>query len=138
MIPPTDSLASFATVSIEEPSLGRKCWVHFGQVPNSCIYRDLKPGQKYRFMYRLVRKVGGPDIISENRYKWHTMPTVCKLSVPTSDIFNTLCNGNQLAQRCILVDPEFINRQTNAMIFQLVSFTCAAKIYVATCAHYGG
>ncbi len=79
VIPPTNSAAQFYSVSIEEPSLGRECWVYFGQSHNSCTYKDLKLGQKYKFMYRLAKTIGYHDIVSENRYKVYTMPAVGKL-----------------------------------------------------------
>ncbi len=78
VIPPENSAAQFYIVSIEKPSLGRECWVYFGQSPDSCTYKDLKPGQKYKFMYRLANTVAYRDIVSENRYKDYTMPAVCK------------------------------------------------------------
>ncbi len=70
-------------VSIEEPSLGGECWVYFGQSPHACTYKDLKPGQKYKFMYRLEHW----NVVSENRFKVYTMPAVCKLRCPTLGTF---------------------------------------------------
>ncbi len=87
VIPPPKSTALMYKVSIEEPPLDMECWVYIGQLTNSCTYKDLKPGQRYKFRYHLAETFLNRDIVSENRYKVYTLPAVCKLYCPTSDTY---------------------------------------------------
>ncbi len=76
--PPRSSAAEYFEVFIEDPRIGPTCRAYFRKSPNSCTFKDLKPGQSYRFSYLLGVRRGFQDIISESRHKSLTMPSVCK------------------------------------------------------------
>ncbi len=73
VIPPDNSAADYAVVHFRNPEHSGYCSVY--NPPYSCIYRELKPGQEYDFVYSLGAMPGaGFDIISKDRYKSFVMP----------------------------------------------------------------
>ncbi len=72
VIPPSNSGATYYIVHFGDYT--GYCSVWFSQ-PGSCFYKDLKPGQVYRFTYSLGADPGGLDISSETRIKPFTMPS---------------------------------------------------------------
>ncbi len=74
VILPENSAADYAVVHFREPKYSGYCSVDTR--PYSCIYKNLKPGQEYEFVYSLgVMPGAGFDITSKDRFKSFTMPS---------------------------------------------------------------
>ncbi len=78
VVPPKNSAAEFYEVALENSNRRYYYRVYFGRPPYSVVYKDLKPGQTYRFAYRLGNTRAFQDILSESRTKQFTMPAVGK------------------------------------------------------------
>ncbi len=73
VILPDKSAADYAEVQFRRSEFSDRCTKY--SAPYSCIYTDLKPGQRYDFVYLLGSMTDGRDIMSKNRYKSFTMPS---------------------------------------------------------------
>ncbi len=82
VILPDNSAADYVIVHFREPQYSGYCSVDVRNPPYSCIYKNLKPGQEYDFVYYLGAMPGGLDITSKNRYKSFTMPPKGKAKWP--------------------------------------------------------
>ncbi len=85
VIPPKNSGADYYELNFDEPQIDGFCIVWF-EASESCVYKDLKPRQEYRFSYALGTAPGNLGIYSETRIKSFTHAAL----VTTSNVGNKL------------------------------------------------
>ncbi len=78
VIPPRNSGAHYYEVNFEKWEYSTLCSKWASRPPYSCIFKDLKPGTKYVFMFYSGAAPGGLDIISDKKYKSAVTPRFCK------------------------------------------------------------
>ncbi len=78
VIPPKNSGAHYYEMNFEQWEYSTLCTKWASRPPYSCIFKDLKPGTKYTFMFYSGAAPGGLDIISDTKFKSAVTPRLCK------------------------------------------------------------
>ncbi len=77
VIPPKNSAAHYYEVNFEKGEYNTLCTKLASRPPYSCIFKDLKLGTKYTFMFNSGVAPGGLDIMSERKFKSAVTPPIC-------------------------------------------------------------
>ncbi len=78
VIPPRNSAAHYYDVNFEKWEFSTLCTKWASSPPYSCIFKDLKPGTKYTFIFYSGVEPGGLDIMSNRKFKSAVTPRICK------------------------------------------------------------